>query len=223
MQLDREERCGRWVPVRLEDVAEIEALQRLVYGSLVDRDLFKPAPPGFFDSVIGGRGTILGRCLDGRLIAFGTLLTGLDSTDGARERLALGPSVPLAMMQGVVVDPAFNGHHLHRRLLQQRYALLRPTETWHVYATAAPGNTASWKNMLAEGYQVADISVMYQRLLRYTLHRPPNPVIASADDPGLIWADPEDQLGQASLLRSGQRGVALRIQADRVEIGYRPH
>lgn len=207
--------------MRLEEVAELEALQRLAYGSLVDRDLFKPAPPGFFESVIGGRGTVLGRRLEGRLIAFGTLLTGLDSNDHARERLALGPELPLAMMQGVVVDPAFNGHQLHRRLLRKRLSLLRPAETWHVYATAAPGNTASWKNMLDEGYQIADISVMYQRLLRYTLHRPPNPILATADDPDLVWSKPDDHEQQAALLHAGARGVAFRIEGELAEVGFR--
>lgn len=215
------ERRGHWVAMRLEEVAELEALQRLVYGSLVDRDLFKPAPPGFFESVIAGRGTILGRRVEGRLIAFGTLLTGLDSKDRARERMGLGPEIPLAMMQGVVVDPAFNGFQLHRRLLQRRLSLLRPATTWHVYATAAPGNTASWKNMLAEGYQVADISVMYRRLLRYTLYRPPRPSVVSAEEPGLTWVGPEDQDGQRRLLQTGGRGVAFRVRDDRAEIGYR--
>ncbi len=217
---DDEERSGSWVALSLEEVGEIEALQRLTYGTLVDRDLFKPAPPGFFESVIGGRGSVLGRRLEGRLIAFGTLLTGLDSKDGARRRLGLDERVPLAMMQGVVVHPDYRGHHLHRRLLRHRLALLRPAETWHVYASAAPGNTASWCNMMAEGYQVADIGVMYQRLLRYTLHRPLRPSPASPEDPDLVWTDPMDEPVQAALLKGGARGLARRTQAGKVEIGY---
>ncbi len=218
---DREERCGLWVSLRLDEVPEIEALQRLTYGTLVDRDLFKPAPPGFFESVIGKRGTVLGRRLDGQLIAFGTLLTGLDTKDRARERLGLDEAVPLAMMQGVVVHPDFRGHHLHRRLLRHRLALLRPPGVWHLYATAAPGNTASWSNMLAEGYEVADISVMYGRLLRYTLYRPPVPRPASPEDRDLVWVDPLDQEVQTALLHAGARGVVKRVKDARVEIGYR--
>lgn len=221
MDVDRERRCGQWVALRLEEVAEIEALQSLVYGSLVDRDHFKPAPPGFFQSVVGGRGSVLGRRLDGRLIAFGTLLTGLDSKDGARRRLGLSDETPLAMMQGVVVHPEFRGHQLHRRLLRRRLALLRPAETWHVYATAAPGNTASWNNMLAERYHVADITVMYQRLLRYTLYRPPHPPQSSADEEGFVWVDPADSEAQLALLRAGARGMAFRMAAGLAEIGYR--
>ncbi len=221
MSVDFEKRHGLWVSLRQEEVAEIEGLQRLAYGTLVDRDLFKPAPPGFFESVIGGRGSVLGRRLNGRLIAFGTLLTGLKSGDGARSLLGLGAEAPLAMMQGVVVDPTFRGHRLHRRLLRRRLSLLRPAETWHVYASAAPGNTASWSNMLAEGYQVADVGVMYGRLLRYTLHRPPQPNRAAATDPDLVWADPLDEGCQRDLISRGARGVALRLRGDRAQIGYR--
>ncbi len=209
------------MPIRIEEVEELEALQARAYSDLVDHDLFKPAPPGFFQSVIAGRGVVLGRRLEGRLIAFGTLLTGLDAEDHARQRLGLGEETPLAMMQGVAVDPDFRGHRLHRRLLQRRLSLLRPPETWHVYATAAPGNIASWKNMLAEGYQVADISVMYRRLVRYTLYRPPHPILVSADEPGLAWLAPEDREAQQPLLQSGARGVAMRSNDGCVQIGYR--
>jgi len=211
-----------WCSLTVAEIGELEALQTRVYGTLIDRTLFKPAPPGFFQSVLSGRGSILGFRLDGRLAAFGTLLTGLDTKDGARERLGLPAAVPLAMMQGAVVAPECRGRQLHRHLLRRRLALLRPTGHWHIYATAAPGNISSWRNMLAEGYEVADISLMYGRLLRYTLYRPP---IRPSDAPSptdACWLDPLDVSGQQELLARGLKGRLFSREPDRPTIGYLP-
>lgn len=216
----KDESDGRWSSLEVAEIDEIEALQRRVYGTLVDRTLFKPAPPGFFNSVLTGRGSMQGFRLGGRLVAFGTLLTGLDIRDRARERLGLAEGQPLAMMQGAVVDPECRGRRLHRRLLQRRLALLRPAGLWHVYATAAPGNVSSWRNMLAEGYEVADVSLMYGRLLRYTLYRPPRPAEAPSAAAAIAWCDPLDVQRQEGLLASGRRGRCFALRAGSPAIGY---
>ncbi|GAB5467233.1 MAG: hypothetical protein Kilf2KO_02630 [Rhodospirillales bacterium] len=169
---------------------------------------------------MAGRGTVLGYRIGARLVAFGTLLTGLAPGDRTRERLGLAEDLPLAMMQGAVVDPACRGRQLHRRLLRRRLALLQPPNRWHLYASAAPGNTASWRNMLAEGYEVVLLSTMYGRLLRYTLYRPAVPRSGSPPEGRLIWCDPRDSEAQQALLTAGARGLAFRARAGQPEIGY---
>ncbi len=209
-----------WVSLSMSDIEEIEALQARVYGSLDKRELFKPAPPGFFHSVLSGRGSVLGYRPEGPLSAFGTLLTGLHHKDRTREMLGLAEATPLAMMQGVVVDPDYRGRKLHRRLLRRRLALLRPPGMWHVYATAAPGNIASCRNMLAEGYMVAGLGTMYDGLLRYTFYRPPRPQPPPGSSRDLLWRDLSDVDGQLNLIKQGKRGVLLRQEKGRPQMGY---
>ncbi len=213
-------RTDPWVSLSISDIEEIEGLQALVYGSLVKRELFKPAPPGFFRTVLTGRGSILGYRPDGPLAAFGTLLTGLHPKDPAHELLGLAKKTPLAMMQGVVVHPDHRGQRLHRKLLRRRLHLLRPPGLWHVYASAAPGNLASCHNLLAEGYEVAALGRMYDGLLRYTFYRSPNPRSPTAPGEGLAWHDTLDVDGQLATLKKGGRGVVMRVEQGRPQMGY---
>ncbi|MEO1194112.1 MAG: hypothetical protein AAFY02_20320 [Pseudomonadota bacterium] len=212
-----------WSALRLDQVAEVEAMQARVYAGLEDHDHFKPAPQGFFASVVKGRGSVLTVRHGAAVVAFGTLLTGLAPGESIRQMVGLADGTPLAMMQGAVVDPAYRALHLHRQLLRRRLALLRPAGYWHVYASAAPGNIASWRNMLAEGYEVVALNTRYGRLLRYTVYRPAEPRFLSPEQAAALqWCDPDDVAGQERLLAEGARGVVSRTRGKRVEIGYTP-
>ena len=162
----------------------LDAVERLHRRSIagVDGGVVKPERRSFFESVFAGRGAIVGAVTagtdaetsvaGGRLIGYGVLLTVLADGEDAGVRIGLGGNDGLAKIAGTGVDPDFRGRGLQKALVRHRIERAGNLGFRHVFATAAPANTVSWRNLMAEGFAIVDVVLAYGSLERYLLHRP---------------------------------------------------
>lgn len=171
----------------------LDAVERLHLRSIagIDRGLVKPERRSFFESVFAERGAVVGAIVPGsdaetgvsggRLVGYGVLLTVLADGEDAGVRIGLGGNDGLAKIAGTGVDPGFRGWGLQKALVRRRIERAGNLGFRHVFATAAPANTVSWRNLMAEGFAIVDVVLAYGSLERYLLHRP---VAVRAGTPG---------------------------------------
>jgi ribosomal protein S18 acetylase RimI-like enzyme len=220
------------------DGSALDAVERLHRRSIVgiDAGLVKPERRSFFESVFGGRGEVVGAVVrgsdgetglpEGRLAAYGVLLTTLAEGEDAGERIGLGGNAGLAKIAGTGVDPLDRGRGLQRTLIRHRVARAATRGFSHVFATAAPANTLSWRNLMQEGFAVADVVLAYGRLERFLLFRSTAAVRAPVDAPDR-WVAGDQTDDVRSAVAAGFLGSAWRERqptaGTRVfEIGFRP-
>lgn len=162
----------------------LDAVERLHLRSIagIDRGLVKPERRSFFESVFAERGAVVGAIVPGtdaetsvsggRLVGYGVLLSLLADGEDAGVRIGLGGNEGLAKIAGTGVDPDFRGRGLQRALVRRRIERAGNLGFRHVFSTASPANTVSWRNLMAEGFAIVDVVLAYGSLERYLLHRP---------------------------------------------------
>lgn len=192
-----------WRPLGPADVPAVEALHRRALATLGDPDWVRPEDAAFFAAVLGPDGFGLGIEADGRLVAYGLVQTRLEAEDIAA--LPWPDERPAAKLCGAAVDPDWRGRGLQAALAAERLRQGRARGFGRFFATAAPGNPASWVSLLRVGMQVAALGPRYGGVLRYTLvtdeRVPEGPAIA---------IPLADEAAQAARLALGWRGTALR-------------
>ncbi len=220
------------------DGSALDAVERLHRRSIegVDTGLVKPERRSFFESVFGGRGEVVGAVVQGsddetglpggRLAAYGVLLTTLAEGEDAGARIGLGGNEGLAKVAGTGVDPIDRGRGLQRALVRQRVARAAARGFGHVFATAAPANTRSWRNLMVEGFAVVDIVLAYGRLERFLLYRPTAAVRVRAGEPARWFAagqtDDVRSAVAAGLVGSVWRERRPTAETRVLEIGFHP-
>lgn len=159
--------------LQADDLARIVDLHERVFAA---------APPGtvrhdasdFFGHVLAGNGAILGfESEKSDLVAYG-VLTFPDPDEMHYGRILALPSGEwslLAQLEGVSVDPRWQGQGLQRRLGEWRIATASLLQYRHICATASPDNYYSWKNLLSLGLTIRGLHRLYGGLPRYVLHR----------------------------------------------------
>lgn len=193
-----------WRRLGPADVAAVEALHRRALGTLAEPDWVRPEETAFFAAVLGGEGFGLGVEAGNRLIAYGLAQTRLEPEDAAALPWPDGDPAGVAKLCGAAVDPAWRGRGLQAALARERLAQGRALGSRRFFATAAPGNVASWASLLNAGMQVAALGPRYGGVLRYVL-------VADERTPGgpeaIVALDDRD--GQQARLGRGWRGTAL--------------
>jgi ribosomal protein S18 acetylase RimI-like enzyme len=223
--------------VRL-DGAALDAVERLHHRSIagMDRGLVKPERRSFFEGVFAGRGEIVGAVVDGsdaetgvgagRLIGYGVLLTVLADGEDAGVRIGLGGNDGLAKIAGTGVDPGFRGRGLQKALVRRRIERAGNLGFRHVFATAAPGNTVSWRNLMAEGFAIVDVVLAYGSLERYLLHRLVDRAARAAApsvDGSPLWCRADRTDGVRAALSAGLVGPLWRTHGpEGLDIGFVP-
>ena len=136
------------------------------------------------------------------LIAYGLVQTRLEPED--RAALPWPDTRPAAKLCGAAVDPAWRGRGLQSALAAERLRHGRASGFSRFFATAAPGNVASWVSLLHAGMQVAALGPRYGGLVRYTL-------VADERIPqdGATTIPLADEAAQSARLALGWRGTAL--------------
>lgn len=160
-----------------------------------------------------GGGLTLGVDHGGRLVAYGIL--GLPSADDpyhfghellwGAERLA-----GCSLCDGAVVAAEARGRGLHQVLIAQRLRLAEAAGRAECLATAAPGNPASWRHLLRQGFVARRVIERFGGH-RYLLHRPAGGRIAVDRSGAVAAGTAPGEAGlqqQAALLRQGYVGVA---------------
>ncbi|WP_313073670.1 GNAT family N-acetyltransferase [Melaminivora sp.] len=194
-----------WRALQLQDLQAMHDLHLLGIAGL-PAQIVKPESLQFLQELLQGRGHVLGAWEEGTLVAYGVLQHDLLPEDRPHALLGLAPQAPLRKLAGAVVHPRWRGRGLQRQLILQRLALAGPEA---VFATAAPGNAASWHSLLACGLAVRALQYRYGGHARYLLAREPAGTACWAGDPGAAQELGSDALArQQTLLDQGWRGVA---------------
>lgn len=209
----------QWRELRPADLAAMHALHQASIRGLPPA-IVKPESLDFLASLLHGRGRVQGAWDGDALVAYGVLQHDVLPADDPRAHLGLKPHQPVFKLAGAAVASQWRGHGLQRVLIDQRLAWA----TGHaVFATAAPGNPASWRSLLACGLSVRALEVRYGGLPRYLMARVPGDTFA-ADVARSMALGPEALDQQQTLLLQGWRGLApgakpgqLRLQPPRPE------
>lgn len=200
--------AGRYVPLSASDLDAIYALHLKATGAVGRPDLIKPETRDFFARILAGGGRVIG-VLQGRtLIAYGVLQLDLPPSEDARPLLGLTPNDSLAKLAGASVLPEAWGAGIHDVLIEMRIEDARRAGITHLYATAAPGNSRSWENLLGAGFAVRAIIEKYGGHARYILHRDLSAGERAVGDG--VWCSASDVDGQRALIAAGHAGVRWR-------------
>ena len=154
---------------RLLQPADLDAMEALHHLSIagMPAQLVKPESREFLAGLLHGRGRVISAWTDAQLVAYGVLQHDLLAEDDPRAPLGLAPDHPIAKLAGAAVTPEWRGQHLQRTLIAQRMALADSRAV--LFATAAPGNTASVENLQACGFAIRSLENRYGGLHRYLL------------------------------------------------------
>jgi ribosomal protein S18 acetylase RimI-like enzyme len=205
-----------WRALGPADVAAVDALHRSALATLADPAWVRPEETAFFARLLGPDGFGLGVEAEGRLVAYGLVQLRLEPADAAALPWPDAAARPAAKLAGAAVDPAWRGRGLQAALARERLARGRARGIARFFATAAPGNVASWASLLHAGLQVAALGPRYGGLMRYLL---------VADDrrpTGAAAVVPlADAAGQQARLGLGWRGTAL-VPGPPAALEFRP-
>ena len=203
----------RLTPADLGAVVELHAQ---AHRSMPRPGLLARESVDFFDAHLGdaaGGGLALGVERAGRLVAYGIL--GLPAADdpyhfGHELHWPAARLERCSLCDGAVVAAEARGRGLHALLIAHRLRLSEAAGRAESLATAAPGNPASWRHLLRQGFVVRRVIERFGGP-RYLLHRPAGSRI-DVDRSGAVAAGAApgqaDLLRQAALLRQGCVGVA---------------
>lgn len=193
------------------DVAAVRALHDLALARLNRPDWVRPEAPQFFAPVLE-EGLSLGLFAGDALQGYALLQRKLEPCDDPAAKLGL-PGVEFGKLCGCSVAPDRRGRGVQARLARARIAGGRAAGLSRFFATAAPGNVASWLNLLRAGMSIGMLGEKYGGSLRYTL------VLTEGEPAGEgRWLEAEDLAGQSTLIAQGWRGT----EADQGRIRFRP-
>lgn len=198
-----------WRDLDAHDRDDIIALHRLSTKGLTSMQV-KPERPEFFDHLLGGGGRIIGaRDASGALAAYGVLQYAPDPGTDPNTWMGWPANTPVQKLAGAAVAPDLRGGGLQLELIRRRMALAGPDIC--LYATVAPGNPASWRNMLQAGFDIRAMRPCYGGVLRYLLARDARGMHAPVRnaETGLYSIEDTPLEAQSRLFQQGWRGVAL--------------
>lgn len=197
----------QWRWLQPADLGAVEALHHHSIAGMPE-PLVKIESHDFLASVLQGRGQVIGALSGDELVAYGLLLHQLLPSDDPRPELHLPPQQPLAKLAGASVAPRWRGQRLQHQLIQRRMA--RADSGAVLFVTAAPGNYASWRSLLACGFSVRALGRCYGGFSRYLLaYDPARPALASVNA-STVFADIDclDLVRQQRLVDAGWHGIA---------------
>lgn len=185
-----------------DDLDAIDTLHHLAIGPLVRPEVVKPENRSYFESILSGRGLVIG-LYDGPLLAaYGILQHDHAPKDGPHRLLGLDPDLSVGRLAGASVHPAYRGRGLQRVLIGARVAAA-PSDMV-LFSTAAPVNTPSWASLLAEGFPIYDIQLFFGGYARYVMVRD----FTTFDPQETLLVDPLDTARQKELFAEGWHGYA---------------
>lgn len=193
----------RWEPLQPAHLDAMHALHLCSMAGL-DAHAVKPESRGFFAGLLRGQGRVLGAWHGPTLVAYGVLQHALSDDDQPQALLGLPPGQAVLKLAGAAVAPDWRGQRLQRQLVERRLAWAGRLP---VFATAAPCNPASWRNLLAGGLSVRGLQYRYGGLARYLLARVPDAPPFVADPVRAQELGPHELAAQQALLQQGWRGL----------------
>jgi hypothetical protein len=165
-------------------------------------DHVKPEERSFFESILDGRGLIIG-IFDDQLIAYGVLQTIHAAEENTHKVLSLAPEVKIARLAGAAVADAWRGQDLHSTLIHARVQAAE--ENTLLFSTAAPANYASWSNLLSQCFPIHAIVSKFGGFTRYLMVHDQQ----AFNTASTFAVDPLDVPRQKALLHNGYRGYSV--------------
>jgi ribosomal protein S18 acetylase RimI-like enzyme len=160
----------------LLDPSHADAIAALQEAGIGDR--MYPVTRAQIDGMLGPAGQTVGALAGApageRLIGFFAVQF---SGDGVRAIAAdfglTGAEMEAAAYwMAVIVDPAFRGHGLQRRLMARMGERLFPAAAQEYgFVTVRTDNLASLRSLLSEGFAIFQVAARYDGHLRYSLYR----------------------------------------------------
>lgn len=197
-----------WRELGPSDLQAVEALHRLAVGPVVRPDIVKPESRAYFESILAGRGRVIGAFdqtgseSEHCLVAYGILQHAHAPKDEWEKDLKLPPGSAIGRLAGASVAPAFRGRGLQRATISARIAMA--PRGMLLFSTAAPVNTPSWASLLAEGFPIHGLIHRYGGFARYLMVRDH----ALHDSEQAVVVDPADIAVQLALFEKGWHGFA---------------
>lgn len=197
-----------WRELGPADIEAVEALHRLAVGPVVRPDIVKPESRAYFESILAGRGRVVGAFdqtsseAEHCLVAYGILQHEHSPKDHWEEDLKVSPETATGRLAGASVAPAFRGRGLQRATIAAR--IDKAPRGMLLFSTAAPVNTPSWASLLAEGFPIHGLIRRYGGYARYLMVRDH----ALHDSERAIAVDPADTATQLALFDKGWHGFA---------------
>lgn len=190
-----------WRELGPDDLDELDALHRLSMGPMVRPEIVKPESKAYFQSILQGRGQAIGAFAP-HLVAYGILQHDHAPADRWEDELRVAADTPIGRLAGASVHPEFRGRRLQRATVSARIAMA--PRGMLLFSTAAPANTPSWANLLAEGFNIHRIVLRYGGYARYLMVRDR----ALYDQTQAVLVDPMDDARQADLFAQNWHGFA---------------
>ena len=154
------------------DIAQLLALQQATYDGLPRREFLMQTDAGELTYIFSGGGCGVGLFDGGRLVGAWVLYYPFGREDNLGPLLGTPPE-RTAHFELALLDPAWRGRGLHRRMVRElTETAARDGRFTHIAATAHPDNAASVRGFTANGYAIAGTYKMYGGLDRCVLAKP---------------------------------------------------
>lgn len=206
------------------DLTAVAEFRTAIFANLPDPDMYVPEDPGFLEAHLdGSRGLVFGLYVEDRLAACAILgLPGPDMPNfGADLKLPPGDLGRVAHIASSMVDPAFRGWGLQKRLFNYRLQMAAGAGRTLLLARVANSNPVSWRNMLKCGMQAVAQLRMHGTRLRLLFARDlAKPVPQFGPIHRQVAAIDGD--GHSAALAQGLRGIRQERTASGIYLAYAP-
>ncbi|WP_257347304.1 GNAT family N-acetyltransferase [Pseudalkalibacillus decolorationis] len=200
------------LPLSLDNLNQILALQEIVIESLENKDTLQPLTKEEFQYILEGNGLIIGAFVEEQLIAFRALLVPpIDE-----EHLGWDLGLAEEDLASVIYQEISNVHPVYRgNRLQQTLAILVMQELGQDYkdysyicCTVAPFNIPSLKDKFNQGMEITALKEKYGGRVRYVF------VKEIAEERDRDWTEVatarmDNMAAQQALLTEGWRGFQM--------------
>ena len=154
------------------DLDSLLALQRATHEGLARREFYVQTDPEELQYIFNGGGRAVGLFEGEALVGAWVLYYPFGREDNLGPLLGTPPE-RTAHFELALLDPAWRGRGLHRRMVRElTETAARDGRFTHIAATAHPDNAASVRGFTANGYAIAGIYKMYGGLDRCVLAKP---------------------------------------------------
>lgn len=196
----------------LEDLPEIEEIQRRVINSLPNKETLQPLTTEEFLFILNERGLLIGAYAEDGLIGFRALLVPEIDAEHLGHDLGLSEQdLPHVIYQEIsVVLPEYRGNRLQQKLAEVIMEELPHLEQdfRYVCCTVAPMNIPSLKDKFTQGMRIGALKEKYDGMLRYILVK--DLENTSPEYADYTSAKIDDLKRQQELLAEGYAGIGLQ-------------
>ncbi len=204
-----------------QNIGAILALQDVIFASLTaeEQSYVLKKDQAFFDNHFANGNIVIGVVHDGKLIAQSVVVnpTPEHPKHGMVDMALPGKVEEITVIQGVLVDPAYQGNRLMTAMVDMWLDIAEKQGRGHAIAEVAVGNYYSWSVFLKEGMEIhsmgldaSDGTVLYNvhAEVPALIQKRLTPDFNKAAAKGAVDCPINDLAQQQKLIAEGYKGVA---------------